>query len=96
MNGFYYCVHVDKKSSPGFQAAVTNFLGCFENAFEPEIRESVVYASYSRVQADIHCLKALKNYPYKYVFNLCGQDFPIKTNLEIVRARGPTFLFFVP
>ena len=23
---------------------------------------------------------------YKYVFNLCGQDFPIKTNFELVRA----------
>ena len=24
--------------------------------------------------------------PWKYVLNLCGQDFPLKTNLEIVRS----------
>ena len=93
----YYCVHVDDKSDADFKQKIGQFLSCFENAFEPETREKVYYAHYSRLMADVHCLDGLNKFserkvqagngiPYKYVFNLCGQDFPIKTNFELVRA----------
>lgn len=47
----------------------------------------VVYGGWSRVQADLNCMADLYNYStkWKYFINLCGQDFPLKTNLEIVR-----------
>ena len=48
----------------------------------------VVYAAWSRVQADLNCMADLYNSStqWKYIINLCGQDFPLKTNLEIVRT----------
>lgn len=48
---------------------------------------SVVYAAWPRVQADLNCMADLYNASttWKYFINLCGQDFPLKTNLEIVR-----------
>uniref|UniRef100_A0A3Q4H6U9 Glucosaminyl (N-acetyl) transferase 3, mucin type n=1 Tax=Neolamprologus brichardi TaxID=32507 RepID=A0A3Q4H6U9_NEOBR len=48
----------------------------------------VVYAGWTRVQADLNCMADLHNTSttWKYFINLCGQDFPLKTNLEIVQA----------
>lgn len=82
----FYCIHLDAKSTPEFQQQIKNFVSCFgDNVIEPQRHEKVYYAHYSRVMADMHCLHALQKFNYKYIFNLCGQDFPIKTNLEIVR-----------
>lgn len=48
---------------------------------------NVMYGHWSRVQADLNCMADLYNIntEWKYLINLCGQDFPLKTNLEIVR-----------
>ncbi|KPP68062.1 beta-1,3-galactosyl-O-glycosyl-glycoprotein beta-1,6-N-acetylglucosaminyltransferase-like [Scleropages formosus] len=83
----FYCIHVDNKSAPLFQAAVAGIVSCFDNVVISSKLENVVYASWSRVQADINCMRDLYNMSprWKYFINLCGQDFPIKTNLEIVR-----------
>lgn len=83
----FYCIHVDKKSEESFLAAVIGIASCFSNVFVASQLESVVYASWSRVQADLNCMQDLyqMNADWKYLINLCGMDFPIKTNLEIVR-----------
>lgn len=49
---------------------------------------SVVYAAWPRVQADLNCMADLYNTStdWKYFINVCGQDFPLKTNLEMVRT----------
>nr|XP_033782812.1 beta-1,3-galactosyl-O-glycosyl-glycoprotein beta-1,6-N-acetylglucosaminyltransferase [Geotrypetes seraphini]XP_033782820.1 beta-1,3-galactosyl-O-glycosyl-glycoprotein beta-1,6-N-acetylglucosaminyltransferase [Geotrypetes seraphini]XP_033782829.1 beta-1,3-galactosyl-O-glycosyl-glycoprotein beta-1,6-N-acetylglucosaminyltransferase [Geotrypetes seraphini]XP_033782838.1 beta-1,3-galactosyl-O-glycosyl-glycoprotein beta-1,6-N-acetylglucosaminyltransferase [Geotrypetes seraphini] len=82
----YYCIHVDKKSTDSFLAAVKGIVSCFENVFIASQLESVVYGSWGRVQADLNCMKDLyrKSTSWKYLINLCGMDFPIKTNQEIV------------
>ena len=53
----------------------------------PFKRESVVYAGISRLQADLNCIKdlAASAVPWKYAINTCGQDFPLKTNREIIQ-----------
>uniref|UniRef100_A0A8C6EEX0 Glucosaminyl (N-acetyl) transferase 1 n=1 Tax=Microcebus murinus TaxID=30608 RepID=A0A8C6EEX0_MICMU len=83
----FYCIHVDRKSEESFLAAVKGIASCFSNVFVASQLESVVYASWSRVQADLNCMKDLYGMSarWKYLINLCGMDFPIKTNLEIVR-----------
>ncbi|XP_040272992.1 beta-1,3-galactosyl-O-glycosyl-glycoprotein beta-1,6-N-acetylglucosaminyltransferase [Bufo bufo] len=83
----YYCIHVDKKSSEAFVAAVKGIASCFENVFIASQLENVVYASWSRVQADLNCMKDLHraDAPWKYLINLCGMDFPMKTNQEMVQ-----------
>lgn len=84
----FYCIHVDKKAPKPFIRAITAIVSCIDNVFLASQLELVVYASWSRVQADINCMKDLYQVSshWKYFINLCGQDFPIKTNLEIVRA----------
>ncbi|XP_027023271.1 beta-1,3-galactosyl-O-glycosyl-glycoprotein beta-1,6-N-acetylglucosaminyltransferase-like [Tachysurus fulvidraco] len=83
-----YCIHVDKKASQSTTKAIHAIVSCIENVFLASQIEEVVYASWSRVQADINCMKDLYQVSsrWKYFINLCGQDFPIKTNLEIVHA----------
>ncbi|KAG8447102.1 hypothetical protein GDO86_014526 [Hymenochirus boettgeri] len=82
-----YCIHIDKKSPKPFSEAVKKLTGCFENILLASKVEAVVYAGFSRLQADINCMKDLNNSgtKWKYVINLCGQDFPMKTNREIIQ-----------
>uniref|UniRef100_A0A2K5D3K5 Beta-1,3-galactosyl-O-glycosyl-glycoprotein beta-1,6-N-acetylglucosaminyltransferase n=1 Tax=Aotus nancymaae TaxID=37293 RepID=A0A2K5D3K5_AOTNA len=55
----FYCIHVDKKSEDSYLAAVMGIASCFSNVFVASRLESVVYASWSRVQADLNCMKDL-------------------------------------
>ncbi|ERE77106.1 N-acetyllactosaminide beta-1,6-N-acetylglucosaminyl-transferase, isoform A-like protein [Cricetulus griseus] len=82
-----YCVHVDRKATETFKDAVQQLLSCFPNAFLASKMEPVVYGGFSRLQADLNCMKDLvaSEVPWKYVLNTCGQDFPLKTNKEIVQ-----------
>ncbi|XP_044051470.1 beta-1,3-galactosyl-O-glycosyl-glycoprotein beta-1,6-N-acetylglucosaminyltransferase-like isoform X2 [Siniperca chuatsi] len=83
-----YCIHVDKKSETSVFSAIKAITSCFPNVFMASQTVSVVYSAWSRVQADLNCMADLYNVSkkWKYFINLCGQDFPLKTNLEIVRA----------
>ncbi|XP_075061328.1 beta-1,3-galactosyl-O-glycosyl-glycoprotein beta-1,6-N-acetylglucosaminyltransferase 3-like [Mixophyes fleayi] len=83
-----YCVHVDMKSQNTFHKAVRAIAACFHNVFVASKLESVVYASWFRVQADLNCMENLlkSNVGWKYLINTCGADFPLKTNAEIVNA----------
>lgn len=82
-----YCIHVDNKASVEYQAAVLKLVSCFKNTFLSSQRETVTYAGFSRLQADINCMKDLSKSKigWRKVVNLCGQDFPVKSNLELVR-----------
>nr|XP_054762858.1 N-acetyllactosaminide beta-1,6-N-acetylglucosaminyl-transferase-like [Lytechinus pictus] len=81
----FYCIHIDTKSRSALHQAIRNLAACFDNVFVASKLENVQYAGFSRVQADINCMRDLVKHEWKYVINLCGQDFPLKTNLEIVR-----------
>lgn len=81
-----YCIHYDQKSSPTFIKAMQNLARCLPNLFIASRLESVQYAHITRLNADLNCLSDLlgSNVIWKYVINLCGQDFPLKSNLELV------------
>ncbi|XP_077329366.1 beta-1,3-galactosyl-O-glycosyl-glycoprotein beta-1,6-N-acetylglucosaminyltransferase 3-like [Lithobates pipiens] len=83
-----YCIHVDEKSPAQFKEAVTAITSCFDNVFVASKLEKVVYASWSRVQADLNCMQEVlqSSIQWKYLLNTCGSDFPLKTNAEIVRV----------
>ncbi|XP_041826878.1 beta-1,3-galactosyl-O-glycosyl-glycoprotein beta-1,6-N-acetylglucosaminyltransferase 4-like isoform X2 [Melanotaenia boesemani] len=93
-----YCVHYDQKSSAQFMAAMEGLARCLPNVFIASKRESVFYASISRLKADLNCLSDLmgSKVRWKYVINLCGQDFPLKSNIELVselkRLNGSNML----
>ncbi|XP_006639740.2 N-acetyllactosaminide beta-1,6-N-acetylglucosaminyl-transferase [Lepisosteus oculatus] len=82
-----YCIHVDRKSPPDYKAAVARLGRCFPNVFLASATEDVTYGGFSRLQADIHCMRDLLKspVPWKRVANLCGQDFPTQSNWELVR-----------
>ncbi|XP_048476753.1 beta-1,3-galactosyl-O-glycosyl-glycoprotein beta-1,6-N-acetylglucosaminyltransferase 3-like [Rhincodon typus] len=86
-----YCIHVDRKSPNQFHAAVRAIASCFHNVFVAAKLESVTYAAWSRVQADLNCMEELLEspVPWRYFINVCGQDLPLKTNREIaLRLRA--------
>ncbi|XP_072164781.1 N-acetyllactosaminide beta-1,6-N-acetylglucosaminyl-transferase-like [Diadema setosum] len=83
-----YCIHPDTGAPDHFQKAIRALVRCFDNVFIATTLERIQYRGYTRLQADINCmhdLSARKSHGWKYVINLCGQDFPLKTNLEIIR-----------
>lgn len=82
-----YCIHIDAKAPQEYQEAVRTLVNCLENAFLSSRSETVAYAGFSRLQADLNCMRDLagSNMKWKKVVNLCGQDYPVMTNLELVR-----------
>ncbi|XP_012371206.1 beta-1,3-galactosyl-O-glycosyl-glycoprotein beta-1,6-N-acetylglucosaminyltransferase 7 [Octodon degus] len=81
-----YCMHVDEKAPRTLKTAVQTLASCFENIFISSKRQKVASAGLTRLQADINCMKDLVHprFQWSYVINLCGEDFPIKTNKEII------------
>ena len=82
-----YCIHVDKKSPADFHQAIQQLSNCFHNVFVTSKHTDVKWGSISALQPDLHCMKDLLKHQsqWKYLLNLCGKDFPLKTNLELVR-----------
>ncbi|XP_056587180.1 beta-1,3-galactosyl-O-glycosyl-glycoprotein beta-1,6-N-acetylglucosaminyltransferase 4-like [Triplophysa dalaica] len=81
-----YCIHYDQKSSDDFKSAMQGLARCLPNVFIASKLERVQYAGISRLKADLNCLSDLleSEVKWKYVINLCGQDFPLRTNAELV------------
>ncbi|XP_028854422.1 beta-1,3-galactosyl-O-glycosyl-glycoprotein beta-1,6-N-acetylglucosaminyltransferase 7 [Denticeps clupeoides] len=82
-----YCVHVDQRSTEEYKDKVRTLVGCFPNIILATVSEKVIYGGFTRLKADINCMEDLvkSHIAWKKVVNLCGQDFPIQTNLELVR-----------
>ncbi|XP_039252755.2 N-acetyllactosaminide beta-1,6-N-acetylglucosaminyl-transferase-like [Styela clava] len=85
-----YCIHVDAKSNQTLRNGVKLISQCFPNIFLSSKTERVIYASFSRLQADVNCMRDLlavpkSMYNWNHCINLCGQDFPVSTNYEIVQ-----------
>ncbi|XP_062905331.1 beta-1,3-galactosyl-O-glycosyl-glycoprotein beta-1,6-N-acetylglucosaminyltransferase 4-like [Mobula hypostoma] len=81
-----YCIHYDQKSSKSFKTAMHNLARCLPNVFIATKIELVYYTHISRLQADLNCLSDLLNssVQWRYVINLCGQDLPLRSNIELV------------
>jgi len=58
---------------------------CLPNVFQPQQEVDVIYRHWSLVEASLTCLRDLRNRTWNYVINLCAHDYPLKTNLQIVR-----------
>ncbi|KAH9513176.1 Beta-1,3-galactosyl-O-glycosyl-glycoprotein beta-1,6-N-acetylglucosaminyltransferase 4 [Bulinus truncatus] len=82
-----YCLNVDTKSSVEFLEAVRSVARCLPNVFVASKLESIVYAGFSRLMADINCFSDLLKHrvQWKYVINMPGQQFPLRTNFELVK-----------
>ena len=83
-----YCIHIDRASSPIIQTAMRSIISCFPNMFMSSLNEEFVYESFSPVEADLQCVRQLlaSRVAWKYYLNLAGTEFPLRTNLELVRV----------
>ena len=82
-----YCVHIDAKSPSALHAAIKRITECFQNVFIASKLETIIYAGFARLQADINCMSDLltRKEKWKYLLNQVGSVFPLRTNLEMVK-----------
>ena len=82
-----YCIHVDKKLGDSrFFQVVAEIAACFPNVFMSSRRVKVGWGQYSVLDAEFACMEDLWKFKHwKYFINLTGQEFPLKTNYEIVK-----------
>jgi hypothetical protein len=82
----FYCVHVDNDALPNVLQGVKSIVQCFENIILASKQEKVLYATFSRLQADLNCMGDLIKYPsWKYLLNVANTELPLKTNSELVK-----------
>ncbi|XP_046338961.2 beta-1,3-galactosyl-O-glycosyl-glycoprotein beta-1,6-N-acetylglucosaminyltransferase-like [Haliotis rufescens] len=82
----FYCIHVDRKAHFKVKLQIMSIVRCFPNVFLSSRQMKVEWAGYSVLEAEMACMKDLLQRPgWKYFINLTGQEYPLKTNLEIVR-----------
>lgn len=80
-----YVVHVDKNSGEALNADISNFLKPYSNA---EVMEghAALWGGYSLVDAELRGMEHLlaMNGEWSHFINLSGQDFPLKTQAQIM------------
>jgi len=82
-----YCVHVDSKSTADIHSAVVAIAECFENVFVLHPSVDVLRGMFTVLEPELACMNRLlqRNKKWRYFINLTGQEFPLKTNWQIVR-----------
>ncbi|KAL5020438.1 hypothetical protein ScPMuIL_003330 [Solemya velum] len=82
-----YCIHVDLKSRDIFHEAINAIANCFDNVIVSTKMFAVSWAEPTMLLADLQCMQDLWNtgHNWKYFLNLAGSEFPLRTNLEIVK-----------
>ena len=82
----HYCVHVDLSANSTVFEFVKHVTKCFTNVHLAERRIDVQWAQFSVLETELICMKQLlRQKNWKYFINLTGQEFPLRTNLELVK-----------
>jgi len=81
----FYCIHVDENALAEVYSSMRKLSKCFKNIIVSSTRYDVRWGTFSIVQSEIQCMKDLINYYWKYFINLTGQEFPLKTNWQLVQ-----------
>jgi len=82
-----YCISLDHSAAPAVQAVVRAISACFDNVFLPVQLIDVEWGKYSLLEAELVCMEELllRYKKWKYFINLTGQEFPLKSNLALVK-----------
>ncbi|XP_070204316.1 N-acetyllactosaminide beta-1,6-N-acetylglucosaminyl-transferase-like [Littorina saxatilis] len=82
-----YCIHVDIKSGPVFQHRMALFARCLPNVFLSNESVDVRWGKFTNLEPEVICIRQLLEHSgkWRYFINLTGQEFPLKTNKELVR-----------
>ncbi|CAH1775434.1 unnamed protein product [Owenia fusiformis] len=81
-----YCIHVEMMSHEAY-IAISSIAACFPNVFLSSKRTKVVWGAFGNLELYLNCMSDLVMFyrgRWKYFINLTGQEFPLKTNAEIV------------
>ncbi|OWF39224.1 beta-1,3-galactosyl-O-glycosyl-glycoprotein beta-1,6-N-acetylglucosaminyltransferase-like [Mizuhopecten yessoensis] len=82
----HYCIHVDLKVKTNFRETLSKITDCFENVFITKKSIDVRWGKFSVLEPELVCMSELWKYKnWKYFINLTGQDFPLRTNAELVK-----------
>ena len=82
----YYCVHLDQKVHRDIRKAFKSITACFENVFLASKTTNVGWGLFSVLEPELTCMNDLwKFQKWRYLINLTGQEFPLKTNKELVK-----------
>lgn len=82
-----YCIYVDGKAPKFLIELMLSISKCLENVHVVKNPIDVVYGSSAHMRSDLQCMKLISNssVKWKYYINLTGQEYPLKSNLEIVK-----------
>lgn len=84
-----YCIHVDTKSPLLVHRTIQALAACFDNVWIASHLDKIKWGDVSVLLPDINCMRDLVRYhrhrKWKYYINLTGQEFPLRTNYELVR-----------
>ncbi|KAK6113329.1 Core-2/I-Branching enzyme family protein [Brugia pahangi] len=81
-----YCYALDSKSSPLFHEQMRNLSECFPNVILTENEYEVDGAGHNMTKSYMKCLETVSEKPaWKYAILLQNDDFPIKSNYELVK-----------
>ncbi|XP_053400632.1 beta-1,3-galactosyl-O-glycosyl-glycoprotein beta-1,6-N-acetylglucosaminyltransferase-like [Mercenaria mercenaria] len=82
-----YCIHVDSKTNDMIYMAMSSIANCFQNVFLLNERVNVKWGKISVLEPELLCMEQLwrRDKTWKYFINLTGQEFPLKTNYELVQ-----------
>ncbi|KAL5016436.1 hypothetical protein ScPMuIL_006025 [Solemya velum] len=82
----FYCIHIDAKIDRKARAALEGVVGCFPNVFLASRSIRVAWGSFQVLEAELVCMRDMwQHQGWKYFINLAGQEFPLRTNYELVR-----------
>lgn len=81
-----YCIHVDAKSNQEIRNAMKGIAQCLPNVYLASKLNKVDWSAYNSLMPWITCMKDLWKHSWKYFINLTGQEFPLKTNLQLVKT----------
>lgn len=79
-----FIIHIDKKSPSSLYENLKSMFSTFGNIHFMK-RQSAVWGAWSLVDIQLNAVKQLLNYDWDFFINLSGQDFPLKSQLEIKR-----------
>ncbi|VUZ55645.1 unnamed protein product [Hymenolepis diminuta] len=87
----YYCIHPDVKSGKRFAKALEGLISCFGPNVElvpKNKRVAVQWGDETVLLPQLICgEQALRRHStWRYLINIVGQEFPLRTNLEIIAA----------
>lgn len=82
-----YCIYVDGKAPKILLEIMIKISKCLDNVHVIRNPINVVYASAAHIHSELQCMKVVSKskVKWKYYINLTGQEYPLKSNQEIVK-----------